>query len=279
MSNEYCLSPVTCHQLYSMIIGKSKKELEKMRAAGQLVGQVLHELRKMAQPGVATIEVDQSAEKMIRDAGALPTFKGYHGFPYSICASVNEQVVHGFPSDYKLKEGDIFSIDCGVTLDGFVGDTATTVPIGSVSEDRLKLVRVTEECLGLAIEQCRPGKHLGDIGAAVQQHAEAHGYSVVRDYVGHGIGRRMHEDPQIPNYGKPGQGPKIKAGYVFAVEPMINMGTHYTKVLADGWTVITLDGKPSAHSEHTIAITEEGPEVLTKSAAHRPAEQVLANSR
>jgi len=253
-----------------MIIGKSKRELEKMRAAGQLVGLVLQDLREMVEPGITTIEIDRTAEKMIRDAGALPTFKGYHGFPYSICASVNEQVVHGFPSDYKLKEGDIFSIDCGVTLDGYVGDTATTVPVGRVSDDWLDLVRVTEECLDRAIEKCRPGKHLGDIGAAVQLHAEAHGYSVVRDYVGHGIGRRMHEDPQIPNYGKPGQGPKIKAGYVFAVEPMVNMGTHHTKVLGDGWTVITLDGKPSAHSEHTIAITEEGPEVLTKVASRRP---------
>lgn len=261
-----------------MIIGKSKKELEKMRAAGALVGLVLSELRKLVEPGVSTIEVDQAAEKMIRDAGALPTFKGYHGFPYSICASVNEQVVHGFPSDYKLKDGDIFSIDCGVTLEGFVGDTATTVPVGVVSAETLRLVRVTEECLELAIEQCRPGKHLGDIGAAVQSHAESHGYSVVRDYVGHGIGRRMHEDPQIPNYGKPGQGQKIKAGYVFAVEPMINLGTHYTRVLADGWTVVTLDGNPSAHSEHTIAITEEGPEVLTKIASRTPSEAVLATS-
>ena len=247
-----------------MIIGKSKKELEKMRAAGQLAGQVLAKLRTMVQPGVSTIEIDQAAERMIRDAGALPTFKGYNGFPYSICASVNEQVVHGFPSSYKLKEGDIFSIDCGATLEGFVGDTATTVPVGTVDESWLKLVRVTEECLELAIEQCRPGKHLGDIGWAVQQHAEANGYSVVRDYVGHGIGRRMHEDPQIPNYGKPGLGPKIKSGYVFAVEPMVNLGTHYTKVLPDGWTVITLDGKPSAHVEHTIAITDDGPEVLTR---------------
>ena len=247
-----------------MIIGKSKKELEKMRAAGRLVGEVLQELRAMVQPGVTTIEIDRAAEKMIRDAGALPTFKGYHGFPYSICASVNEQVVHGFPSDYELKDGDIFSIDCGVTLDGFVGDTATTVPVGTVSEQWLSLVRVTEECLDLAIEQCRPGKHLGDIGAAVQQHAESNGYSVVRDYVGHGIGRRMHEDPQIPNYGKPGQGTKIKAGYVFAVEPMINLGGLHTKVLSDGWTVVTMDGQPSAHTEHTIAITEEGPEVLTR---------------
>jgi methionyl aminopeptidase len=273
------LSLVTCHlSLVFMIIGKSKKELEKMRAAGQLVGLVLQELKTMAQPGTATIEIDRAAEKMIRDAGALPTFKGYHGFPYSICASINEQVVHGFPSEYELKDGDLFSIDCGATLDGFVGDSATTVPIGTPSAEWLDLVRVTEECLERAIEQCRPGKHLGDIGAAVQEHAEGHGYSVVRDYVGHGIGRRMHEDPQIPNYGKPGQGPKIRAGYVFAVEPMINLGTHYTKVLADGWTVVTLDGKPSAHAEHTIAITEEGPEVLTKTASHRPPEGVLATA-
>ncbi len=238
-----------------------------MRAAGQLTGLVLRELRTLAVPGISTIEIDRAAEKMIRDAGGLPTFKGYHGFPYSICASVNEQVVHGFPSDYKLQEGDIFSIDCGVTLEGLVGDTATTVPIGKVSDDYLALVRITEECLDLAIEECRPGKHLGDIGAAVQEHAENHGYSVVREYVGHGIGRRMHEDPQIPNYGKRGQGTKIKAGYVFAVEPMINLGTNHTKVLADGWTVVTLDGKPSAHVEHTIAITEDGPQVLTRIAA------------
>lgn len=250
-----------------MIIGKSKKEIEKMRAAGQLTGLVLQELRTLVVPGISTIEIDRAAEKMIRDAGGLPTFKGYHGFPYSICASVNEQVVHGFPSDYKLKDGDIFSIDCGVTLEGFVGDTATTVPVGEVSDACLALVRVTEECLDLAIEQCRPGRHLGDIGAAVQEHAESRGYSVVREYVGHGIGRRMHEDPQIPNYGKRGHGPKIRAGYVFAIEPMVNLGTQHTKVLADGWTVVTLDGKPSAHTEHTIAITEEGPEVLTRIAS------------
>jgi len=234
-----------------------------MRASGRLVGQVLSHLRTLVAPGVTTMEIDRVAEKMIRDAGALPTFKGYNGFPYSICASVNEQIVHGFPSNYVLKEGDIFSIDVGVTLEGFVGDTATTVPVGKVSEDRLKLVRVTEECLERAIEQCRPGKHLGDIGWAVQEHAEANGYSIVRDYVGHGIGRRMHEDPQIPNYGRPGLGPKIKSGYVFAVEPMVNLGSHHTKVLADGWTVVTVDGQPSAHAEHTIAITEDGPEVLT----------------
>ena len=253
-----------------MIIGKSKKEIEKMRASGKLAGEVLSHLRTLVEPGVSTNEIDRAAEKMIRDAGALPTFKGYNGFPYSICASVNEQVVHGFPSGYKLKEGDIFSIDCGATLEGFVGDTATTVPVGKVADERLRLIQITEECLDLAIEQCRAGNHLGDIGWAVQQHAEANGYSVVRDYVGHGIGRRMHEDPQIPNYGKPGLGPKIKAGYVFAVEPMVNKGTHFTKVLPDGWTVVTMDGQPSAHVEHTIAITEEGPEVLTRVPLAKP---------
>jgi len=246
-----------------MIIGKSKKEIEKMRAAGQLVGRVLQELRRMAQPGVTTLEINEAADKMIRDGGAYPTFKNYNGFPYSICASVNEQVVHGFPSQYKLKDGDIFSIDVGATLDGFVGDTATTVPVGDVADDLLKLIRVAEESLDLAIEKCRAGNHLGDIGFAVQQHAESHGYSIVREYVGHGIGRHMHEDPQIPNYGRPGKGPKIRTGYVFAVEPMINIGSHHTKTLKDGWTVVTVDGKPSAHVEHTIAITEEGPEVLT----------------
>ena len=247
-----------------MIIGKSQKEIDKMRAAGQLVGGVLQALRAMVKPGITTLEVDRAAEKMIRDAGAYPTFKGYNGFPFSICASVNEQVVHGFPSQYELQEGDIFSIDVGATLEGFVGDTATTVPVGKVADDRLELLRVTEECLRLAIEQCRPGNHLGDIGSAVQTHAEAHGYSIVRDYVGHGIGRRMHEDPQIPNYGKPGKGPKIKQGYVFALEPMVNMGSLHTRTLKDGWTVVTVDGQPSAHFEHTVAITDEGPEVLTR---------------
>src|SRR5215210_5406072 len=242
-----------------MIIGKSKRELEKMRASGRLAGLVLSHLRTLVKPGITTIEIDREAEKMIRDAGALPTFKGYNGFPYSICASVNEQIVHGFPSKYALKEGDIFSIDCGVTLEGFVGDTATTVPVGEVDEALLRLIRVTEECLERAI----------------QQHAEANGYSIVRDYVGHGIGRRMHEDPQIPNYGRPGLGPKIKVGYVFAVEPMVNLGTHDTKVLSDGWTVVTVDGKPSAHTEHTIAITEDGPEVLTLVSSNAPAEHAV----
>lgn len=258
-----------------MIIGKSQKEIDKMRVSGQLVGCVLRELRVMIEPGVTTMEVNDVAEKMIRDAGAYPTFKGYNGFPFSICASVNEQVVHGFPSNYELQEGDIFSIDVGVTLDGFVGDTAVTIPVGRVSEDRLKLIRVTEECLRLAIDQCRVGNHVGDIGWAVQCHAEGHGYSVVRDYVGHGVGRRMHEDPQIPNYGKRGKGPKIKKGYVFAVEPMINLGSEHTKTLKDGWTVVTVDGQPSAHAEHTIAITEQDPEVLTLVSVDRSLESQM----
>lgn len=253
-----------------MIIGKSKKELDKMRAAGKLVGEVREAVRAMVRPGVTTMELDQAAEKMIRDAGALPTFKGYHGFPYSICASVNEQVVHGFPSDYALRDGDIFSLDVGVTLNGYVGDTATTVPVGKVEDELLQLIRVTEECLEKAIEQCWPGKHVGDIGYAVQSHAQKFGYGIVRDYVGHGIGRKMHESPQIPNYGKPGTKEKIKAGYVFAIEPMINLGTDATKVLKDKWTVVTLDGQPSAHAEHTVAITEEGPEVLTRVPAGQP---------
>src|SRR4051812_27552184 len=260
-----------------MIIGKSQKEIDKMRASGQLVGRVLQELRAMVRPGITTLEVDRAAEKMITDAGACPTFKGYNGFPFSICASVNEQVVHGFPSNYALQDGDIFSIDVGVTLEGFVGDTAATVPVGRVSDEAKKLIRVTEECLQMGIEQCRPGNHLGDIGHAVQSHAEAQGYSVVRDYVGHGIGRRMHEDPQIPNYGKPGKGVKIKSGYVFAVEPMINMGGLHTKTLKDGWTVVTVDSQPSAHVEHTIAITEEGPEVLTLVKSSGSRQERIAN--
>lgn len=246
-----------------MIIGKSKKDLEKMRASGKLVAQVREALRRMAAPGVTTLELEQAAETMIRDAGALPTFKGYHGFPFAICASVNEQVVHGFPNKRALQEGDILSVDIGVTLEGWVGDTATTIPIGNVSEENLRLIRVTEECLERAIAQCRAGKRLGDIGHAVQSHAEANGYSVVREYVGHGIGRRMHEDPQVPNYGKPGTKELLRVGYVFAIEPMINMGKHHTKTLDDKWTVVTADGKPSAHCEHTVAITENGPEILT----------------
>jgi methionyl aminopeptidase len=246
-----------------------------MRDAGRVVAEMHEAIRAIARPGVTTLALDRAGRDVLAARNARSNFLGYHGYPAVICASVNEQVVHGFPSDYKLKEGDIFSIDIGATLDGFVGDTAITVPVGRVHQDLLKLIRATEECLERAIEQCREGRHLGDIGWAVQSHAEAQGYSVVREYVGHGIGRRMHEDPQIPNYGSPGKGTKIKNGYVFAVEPMINIGTHQTKVLKDGWTVVTLDGLPSAHYEHTIAVTENGPEVFTRVVeAERQAEAV-----
>jgi methionyl aminopeptidase len=246
-----------------MIIGKSRKDLDKMRASGRLVAQVREAVRAMVQPGVTTLELEQAAEKMIRDAGALPTFKGYNGFPFAICASLNEQVVHGFPNNKPLVEGDIISIDIGVTLNGWVGDTAKTIPVGNVGEEKLRLIQVTEECLERAIAQCWPGKRLGDIGWAVQSHAEANGYSVVREYVGHGIGRKMHEEPQVANYGKPGTKALLRHGYVFAIEPMVNMGRKDTKLLSDKWTVVTADGLPSSHCEHTVAITEQGPEILT----------------
>ena len=246
-----------------MIIAKSSKDLDKMRAVGELIAGVREELRGMVAPGVTSLELNAAAEKMIRDAGAIPTFIGYHGFPFAICASVNDQIVHGFSNDIPLKEGDIISLDMAATYQGFVGDTATTIPVGEITDELKQLIRVTEECLRFGIEQCRPGGHVGDIGWAVQQHAEKFGYGIVRDYTGHGIGRAMHESPQIPNYGRQGTREKIRAGYCFAIEPMLNLGTHETRTLADKWTVVTVDGKPSAHVEHTIAVTPEGPEILT----------------
>ncbi|MCS6875008.1 MAG: type I methionyl aminopeptidase [Pyrinomonadaceae bacterium] len=246
-----------------MIIAKSQKDLERMREVGELVAEVREELRRMIQVGITSLELNNAAEKMIRERGAIPTFIGYRGFPFAICASVNEQVVHGFSNSIPLKEGDIISIDVAATYNGFVGDTAFTAPVGKISEDLELLLKVTEECLYLGIQQCYPNKHIGDIGYAIQTHAEKHGFSVVRDYVGHGIGRRMHEDPQVPNYGRPGTREKLRVGYCLAIEPMLNMGTHEVEVLEDGWTVVTKDRKPSAHFEHTVAITAEGPEILT----------------
>jgi methionyl aminopeptidase len=242
-----------------MIIAKSQKDLDKMREVGELIAEVREALRRMIEPGITTLELNAAAEKMMRERDAIPTFIGYkpHGmvpFPFAICASVNEAIVHGFSNDIPLKEGDIVSLDMAATYNGFVGDT---------SDELKQLIRVTEECLDLAIEQCRPNKRVGDIGWAVQQHAEKFGYGIVRDYTGHGIGRNMHEAPQIANYGRAGTKEKIRAGFVFALEPMLNLGTHETKTLEDKWTVITLDGKPSAHAEHTVAITPEGPEILT----------------
>jgi methionyl aminopeptidase len=246
-----------------MIIAKSAKDLDKMRAVGELVAGVREELRAMVEPGVSTMELNNAAEKMMRDAGAIPTFIGYHGFPYAICASVNDEIVHGFSKTTPLKDGDILSIDLAATYDGFVGDTAITVPVGQITDDLKQLIKVTEECLEAGIAASRVGNRIGDIGCAVQQHAEKFGYGIVRDYTGHGIGRQMHEAPQIPNYGRAGTKERIRAGYCFAIEPMLNMGTHETRTLSDKWTVVTLDGKPSAHFEHTLAVTLGGPEVLT----------------
>ena len=246
-----------------MIYAKSEKDLEKMRAVGELIAGVREALRGMVEPGISTMELNDAADKMIRDAGAIPTFIGYHGFPYAICASVNEEIVHGFSKKTPLKEGDIVSLDMAATYHGFVGDTAMTVPVGAISDELKQLIRVTEECLELGIEQCWPNNRVGDIGWAVQQHAEKYGYGIVRDYTGHGIGRAMHEAPQIANYGRQGTREKIRAGYCFAIEPMLNLGTHETRTLSDKWTVVTLDGKPSAHAEHTLAVTPDGPEILT----------------
>jgi methionyl aminopeptidase len=246
-----------------MIIRKSKAEIEKMRVAGQIVARVLKRLAEMVEPGITTRDLDAEAERMIRAANAVPTFKGYHGYPASICASVNDEVVHGIPSNRKLREGDIIGIDCGATYQGYVGDSAVTVPVGKVSQAVERLVEATRRSLYEAISKCHVGNYLGDVGNAVQGYVEPLGYSVVRNYCGHGIGRAMHEDPQVPNYGRPGTGKALREGLVIAIEPMVNLGRHDVKMLSDGWTVITLDGRPSAHFEHTVAITQDGPQILT----------------
>lgn len=247
-----------------MIILKSEREIQYMRDSGRIVAETLDELRKAIRPDMTTLELDQIAEDYIKSCGARPSFKGYQGFPGNICASVNEQVVHGIPGVKQLKSGDTVSIDIGAVINGYHGDAAITLPVGQIDDEVQKLLNVTKESLDKGIEQAIAGNRLSDISHAVQVHAEKHGYGVVRDYVGHGIGRNMHEDPQIPNYGIPGHGPRLKPGMTLAIEPMINMGTHAVNVLNDGWTVVTADGKPSAHFEHTIAITPDGPEILTR---------------
>jgi len=246
-----------------MVIRKSRDELDKMRRAGLIVAETLRELRRMVEPGISTRQLDAYAEKKIRAAGAYPTFKHYRKFPASICASLNDEVVHGIPSDRKLREGDIIKIDCGATLDGYVGDAAITVPVGKVSPDIENLLEVTRASLFRAMEKMVPGNRLYDVSYAVQEFVEEKGFSVVRDFCGHGVGQQMHEDPQVPNYGRPGTGPRLKDGWVLAIEPMVNSGTHEVKILEDGWTVKTKDGKASSHFEHTIAVTEDGPVVMT----------------
>jgi methionyl aminopeptidase len=248
-----------------MVILKSPQEIEKIRKACRVVANVLEGVRTKVRAGITTKELDDFAEKLIRDAGAKPAFKGYRGYPSTLCTSVNEQVVHGIPSKgVVLRPGDIISIDVGAVVDGFYGDAAITVPVGSITNEAERLIKVTEESLLKGIAEAIPGNRLYDISAAVQSHVEAHGFSVVREFVGHGIGRSLHEDPQIPNFGERGGGPRIKAGMVLAIEPMVNAGGCVTRVKEDGWTAVTADGSLSAHFEHTIAVMADGPMILTR---------------
>jgi methionyl aminopeptidase len=248
-----------------MIILKTPAEIEVMAQASKVVAEALEVVRKEVRPGVTTDDLDRIAEEAIRARGATPAFKGYRSYPKTLCASVNEQVVHGIPSKRKLKEGDIIGLDLGAIVGGFYGDSAVTVPVGQIDETILKLVQVTEEALELGIGEAVVGRRLTDISHAVQRHVEAAGYSVVTEFVGHGIGRQLHEEPQVPNYGKPGQGPRLQPGMVLAIEPMVNMGGSAVRILADRWTAVTADGSLSAHFEHTIAIQPTGPaRVLTQ---------------
>ena len=247
-----------------MIICKSATEIEKLRRSGRLVRGLLEEIRERVRPGLSTLELERYVERRLGEVGAKSAFKGYRGYPCCLCASVNDQIVHGIPSERQLKEGDILSLDLGLILDGYYGDAAVTVPVGQISEPLQKLLRVTEEALELAIDKARLGNRLGDISATVQIHAEKNHYSVVREFVGHGIGRDLHEEPQIPNFGLPGHGLVLKAGIVLAIEPMVNSGQPDVRVLDDHWTAVTADGGCSAHFEHMVAVTRNGPDVLTR---------------
>jgi methionyl aminopeptidase len=247
-----------------MIICRSSAEIEKLRRAGRMARELLEEMRKWARPALTTLDLERHVEKRLAQLGARPAFKGYRGYPCCLCASVNDEVIHGIPSERRLREGDIVSLDVGVVLEGYYGDSALTVPVGEISESTRRLLRVTEEALELAIAKARLGNRLGDISAAVQQHVERNGYSVVREFVGHGIGRELHEEPQIPNFGPPGRGPVLKEGMVLAIEPMVNAGGPEVRVLGDNWTAVTADGALSAHFEHMVAVTRNGPDVLTR---------------
>jgi len=247
-----------------MIICRSPAEVEKLRHSARLVRQVLYELRDRARSGVSTLELESYVEKRLAQAGAKPAFKGYRGYPCCLCTSINEQIMHGIPSGRRLKEGDIIGLDLGVVLGGYYGDSALTIPIGDIPEPVRRLLRVSEEALELGIAEARHGNRVGDISATIQQYVEKNGYSVVREFVGHGIGRALHEEPQIPNYGQPGHGPVLKEGMVLAIETMVNSGRPELKILADNWTVVAADGKATAHFEHMVAVTRNGPDVLTR---------------
>ena len=246
-----------------MIILKLPEEIEKMRASNHIVAEILIALKEKVKPGVTTGELDSYSEELVRKKGAVPAFKGYMGYPYSLCISVNSEVVHGMPTNRVLVEGDIVSLDFGAYYKGYYGDAAITVPVGDVSDDAARLIRVTEQGLYDGIREAKRGNRLGDISAAVQHCIEAAGFSVVRDFVGHGIGKKLHEEPQIPNYGIRGRGLELKAGMVLAIEPMVNEGTYKVKVTDNGWTVVTEDGRLSAHFEHSVAITNDGPDILS----------------
>lgn len=247
-----------------MIICKTPREIEIMRHAGKIVALTHTELQKHISPGISTKELDAIAEKFIRKHDAIPSFKGYNGFRGSICASVNNELVHGIPGDRVLKNGDIISLDIGAKYQGYHGDSAWTYPVGTIDDETQKLLDVTEESLFLGLKEAKPGERLSNISHSIQTFVEANGFSIVREYVGHGVGQDLHEDPQIPHYGPPNKGPRLKPGMVLAIEPMVNAGTRYVKTLSDNWTVVTVDDKMCAHFEHTIAITEEGYEILTK---------------
>ena len=247
----------------SKINYKSVEEIELIRESSLLVSKTLAEVAKVIGAGVTTMALNDLAETFIRDNGGVPAFLNYNGFPYSLCISLNDQVVHGFPSSYELQDGDIVSVDCGVVLNNFVGDSAYTFPIGEVAEETLKLLNVTKECLNLGVEKAVVGMRVGDIAFAVQQHAEKNGYGVVKELVGHGVGYKLHEKPDVPNYGKRGTGAKLEEGMVIAIEPMINAGKAGVKFWSDGWTVSSVDGKPSAHYEHTVAIKKGKPDILS----------------
>lgn len=242
---------------------KTEAEIELLRSSNQLVSKTLAELARIIVPGKTTLDLDSLAEEYIRDNGAVPGFKGYNGFPNTLCTSVNDEVVHGIPSDYTLKEGDIVSIDCGVVLNGFYGDSAFTFAVGEISGEKRRLLDFTRSSLEKGVEQALAGNRIGDISYAVQSHAESGGYTVVRELVGHGLGRRLHEAPEVPNYGRRGRGTKMKKGLVICIEPMINMGTRNVNQMQDGWTIRTADGKPSAHFEYAVAVGPDGPDVLT----------------
>jgi methionyl aminopeptidase len=249
-----------------MIVCKSPAEIEKMRRSGRIVREVLNAVSAIVAPGITTMDLERVAEKKIQESGAKPAFKGYYDYPCVLCTSINSEVVHGIPSEKRtLKAGDIVSIDCGVVLDGYYGDAALTVSVGSEVDPKVsKLLSVTRDALYRGIEKARVGNSIGDVGAAVQQHVEANGFSVVREFVGHGIGTRLHEEPQIPNYGDPGRGPRLREGMVLAIEPMVNAGKAGVRVLEDKWTAVTEDGSYSAHFEHCVAVTKDGPVILTE---------------